>query len=465
MVRKKDNPPCKGNSKEVLQRNYFLKTDFQLGKTRRDSTLEEFSNDDPIFASQSLLSHPINGITIPHTPNSNYKYLQFLLRKIETSPSTAWPTIPPIMKSPEVTQHTKKTKTQHQAPGNKVIQMDIDSDSHKIKQAEKDANNYLRIERIMVEEIPALKNLIIKQQALVNRYQEINPQHTICSHLMIDVRGNELKVEALKDEFFRIGPFKESNCTHHKLNEDIKEKNQNPENPFKTVPQHKAAKPRPPNDAQNPIQTKNSLQSLIPDAPEIPVIILKIAENYNFILQEMTQKFPGTNNTLFRENIKISSISTEDRDDIIKLLHDKKKQEFILYEPIAERPINTILKGIHASTPQEYIKQELQALNFEVTKMIQFKNFKEQSLYPIFQVDIKRSPQAQKTFIITHLFIIIHYFKITVESPRRRSTATICRIPPYSKELSSQPQMYQMQEKPRHQRLQHSRKTHKPHLY
>ncbi|GBL74078.1 hypothetical protein AVEN_230981-1 [Araneus ventricosus] len=96
------------------------------------------------------------------------------------------------------------------------------------------------------------------------------------------------------------------------------------------IPHHKAAKPRPPFEAQNPIKTKNSFQSLIPDAPEIPAIILKTSENYNLILQEITQKFPRTNNTLFRGNIKISAISLEDRNDIIKLLQDKKKRIYSL---------------------------------------------------------------------------------------------------------------------------------------
>ncbi|GBM93020.1 Nucleic-acid-binding protein from transposon X-element [Araneus ventricosus] len=131
---------------------------------------------------------------------------------------------------------------------------------------------------------------------------------------------------------------------------------------------------------------------------------------------EITQKFPCTNDTLFRASIKISANSLEDRNDIIILLQDEK-QEFVLYESIAEKPIKVIFKGIHASTPKEYVKQEL-----EVTTIIQFKNFKEQSLHSVFQVDIKRSAQAQQIFNITHLC----HFKITVESPRRRNTATTC---------------------------------------
>ncbi|GBN09097.1 hypothetical protein AVEN_162064-1 [Araneus ventricosus] len=105
---------------------------------------------------------------------------------------------------------------------------------------------------------------------------------------MIDVRENELKVEALKDELFRIGPCKEANCAHRKLNENIDEKSTNQANPFEMAPHHKAARPRPPIYTQNPIQMKKRFQSLIPDVPEIPGIILKISENYNLKLQEIT---------------------------------------------------------------------------------------------------------------------------------------------------------------------------------
>ncbi|GBM72056.1 hypothetical protein AVEN_108207-1 [Araneus ventricosus] len=141
---------------------------------------------------------------------------------------------------------------------------------------------------------------------------------------MIDVRENEMKVELL-----RIGPCKEIICTHHRFYEDRIETNQTQEKPFTVVPHYKAVKPKPPSNAHISFQTNNRFQNLIPDEPEIPAIILKIAENYNVLLQEITKKFPGTNNTLFRGSIKISANSTEDRNNIIKLLQDKN-QEFIV---------------------------------------------------------------------------------------------------------------------------------------
>ncbi|GBM14232.1 hypothetical protein AVEN_167314-1 [Araneus ventricosus] len=103
----------------------------------------------------------------------------------------------------------------------------------------------------------------------------------------------------------------------------------------------------------------------------------------------------------------------------------KKKQDFILYEPIAERPIKAILKGIHASTLQEFFKQELEALNFEVTRIIQFKNFKEQSLHPVFQVDIKRSPQASPTYAISKLLLNPHAEEALLQFATNAQNSTI----------------------------------------
>ncbi|GBM51976.1 hypothetical protein AVEN_32102-1 [Araneus ventricosus] len=83
-------------------------------------------------------------------------------------------------------------------------------------------------------------------------------------------------------------------------------------------------------------------------------------------------------------------------------------------------------KDIRKKTNKKTLKEftppipKIEALNFEVTRIIQFKNFKEQSLHPVLQVDIKRAPQAQTIFNVTHLC----HFKIPVESPRRRSIAT-----------------------------------------
>ncbi|GBM26492.1 hypothetical protein AVEN_231661-1 [Araneus ventricosus] len=102
------------------------------------------------------------------------------------------------------------------------------------------------------------------------------------------------------------------------------------------------------------------------------------------------KKFPGTNNTLFRGSIKISAKSTDDREDIFKFLQDKK-QEFVLYEPMAERPIKVIIKGINPSTAKKTWKNS----TTKVIKITQFKNFKQNTVMPVFQINIRRTPQAQ----------------------------------------------------------------------
>ncbi|GBL88956.1 hypothetical protein AVEN_255129-1 [Araneus ventricosus] len=154
---------------------------------------------------------------------------------------------------------------------------------------------------------------------------------------------------------------------------------------------------------QHPIQMRNRYQHLELDnsnALEIPYIILKLSENYNIILQEIIRKYPGTTNTLFRGSIKITPKTMEERNEIIKLLQDKK-QEYVLYEPTADRPIKAIIKGLHINTRTD--KKELEEINYEVIRIHQFKNFKEQSLLPIFQIDVRRTPQTQNIYNIIHL--------------------------------------------------------------
>ncbi|GBN71410.1 hypothetical protein AVEN_251387-1 [Araneus ventricosus] len=237
MVRKKDNTPSKGIGNEALKKNCFLKTDLQL-----ENTSEEFSVDDPLLASQSLLSNPHNGITMPNTPKQmEIAQQRRVLRVLEKSPNIPWPTTSSSINNPEKPQQNKKTKILHQENENSDSQMDIDSNLYKSKLAETEANNCLRIERITVEEIPALENHISKRQDLINSYHEINPQHTICTQLMIDVRDNEMKVDALKDELLRIGPCKEINCTLHRFYEDRIGTNQTQEKPFTDVPHYKTA--------------------------------------------------------------------------------------------------------------------------------------------------------------------------------------------------------------------------------
>ncbi|GBM72055.1 hypothetical protein AVEN_108206-1 [Araneus ventricosus] len=140
MVLKKDNTHSKRIRNEALKKNYFLKTDLQL-----ENTSEEFSIDDPLLASQSLLSNPHNGITMPNTPKQMVNAQQKLLRALEKPPNIPWPTTSSSINNLEKTQQNKKTKILHQENENSDSQMGIDSNLYKSKLAETEAYNCLRI--------------------------------------------------------------------------------------------------------------------------------------------------------------------------------------------------------------------------------------------------------------------------------------------------------------------------------
>ncbi|GBM17888.1 hypothetical protein AVEN_111047-1 [Araneus ventricosus] len=137
-----------GDAEKLLFKNWP-----PIGKTKKRFHVRGILRGWPFLSSQSLLSNPNNDITMPHTPKPNEDDIQHLLRKIERSPSTAWPTNLATMKIPKETQHNKKTKIQHY---DYEFQMEIYPDLYKIKQAERTSDTCLRIEKITADEIPNL---------------------------------------------------------------------------------------------------------------------------------------------------------------------------------------------------------------------------------------------------------------------------------------------------------------------
>ncbi|GBM15355.1 hypothetical protein AVEN_199619-1 [Araneus ventricosus] len=89
-----------------------------------------------------------------------------------------------------------------------------------------------------------------------------------------------LKLKLSKMNFLELDHVRKQTAITTNLMKISKRKVKNKQIRFQEVPHSTAAKPRPLFEAQNPIQTKNSFQSLIPDATEIPDIILKITISY-----------------------------------------------------------------------------------------------------------------------------------------------------------------------------------------
>ncbi|GBO02513.1 hypothetical protein AVEN_173182-1 [Araneus ventricosus] len=118
---------------------------------------------------------------------------------------------------------------------------------------------------------------------------------------------------------------------------------------FQTVsPKHSAkirsVKPK------SPIKTTNLFQNLMDledkENPKIsiPDINLKLDHEYNLTLQEINRKFPNTENSYDRGNIRILPHTLDDRVNIIKFLNENNK-EYVLSEAPENRPIKIVVKG------------------------------------------------------------------------------------------------------------------------
>ncbi|GBM75837.1 hypothetical protein AVEN_251654-1 [Araneus ventricosus] len=112
------------------------------------------------------------------------------------------------------------------------------------------------------------------------------------------------------------------------------------------------------------------------DSPKenIPAVNLKITEDYNLTLQEISRNFPETINLYDRRYITIPSNSIEERTKIIEYL-DKTEEEYVLSEALTDRATKIVIKGVPPDHIKERISQELESLNFKVLRINHLRNF------------------------------------------------------------------------------------------
>ncbi|GBO08367.1 hypothetical protein AVEN_139968-1 [Araneus ventricosus] len=207
-----------------------------------------------------------------------------------------------------------------------------------------------------------------------------------------------------------------------------------PTDVFKNVPFRKAAKQRK-IEFKSPIKTANKFSVLMNDDDQemqcsapleppkeiIPVINLKITEDYNLTLQEISRNFPETVNHYVRGYIRISPNSSEERTKIMEYL-DKNEKEYVLSEAPTERPIRIVIKGVPPDHCREKITQELESLNYKVLRINHLRNYYLKTFHPIVLVELAKTPNVEKIFKINKVNIL----KVTIEAYRRKQRATIC---------------------------------------
>lgn len=150
-------------------------------------------------------------------------------------------------------------------------------------------------------------------------------------------------------------------------------------------------------------------------------INLKPRENYNTLLKEITEKFPGTENKFLFGYINIKATSEENRQKIVQFLMEKN-EELILLEATIDRPIKVVLKGLHVEANTTDIVKDLKTKGFRVSRISQMRNYKLQKTLNMFLMKIKKVGNYQNIYNIKE----IGYGIVKLEPYRRKNKATIC---------------------------------------
>ncbi len=172
-----------------------------------------------------------------------------------------------------------------------------------------------------------------------------------------------------------------------------------------------------PKTVSDNIDSSNS-ETNIPRSPtkEIkidPIWIVKAQETNWRIIIDQTQKVLNFNFKLADAGkfIKITAGNPTEFKNIRKFF-DEKNYLYFTSNPKNERPLKAVICGIPSDTPCDLIQQELVKLNFNVIKVVQFRNYVKKTFYNKYLCHLAPGPQNQKIFEIKE----ITGFSCTVET-------------------------------------------------
>ncbi|GBN75378.1 hypothetical protein AVEN_8063-2-1, partial [Araneus ventricosus] len=306
-------------------------------------------------------------------------------------------------------------------------------------------------EKRICSQISSNEKAIDAKQSIVQQYnehlriiQKLNGSEEEVTRCRSFITAAEKQIEKSEDALISLGPCQIPDCVrHHETPRDVEmvEHQQvlnfnytyKATDEFKNVPLRKSDKQRK-IELRSPIKTVNKFNVLLnndeqemqcssplePPKEIIPAINLKITEDYNLTLQEISRNFPETINHYDRGYIRISPNSSEERTKIIEYL-DKTEKEYVLSEAPTERPIKIVIKGVPPDHSREKITQELESLNYKVLRINHLRNFRLKTLHPIVLVELEKTPNVEEIFKINK----VNLLKVTIEAYRRKQRATM----------------------------------------
>ncbi|GFY77270.1 uncharacterized protein TNIN_236231 [Trichonephila inaurata madagascariensis] len=101
----------------------------------------------------------------------------------------------------------------------------------------------------------------------------------------------------------------------------------------------------------------NDFEDVTLAAPKIKPIMMKLFPESNLILQELHRIHPTATNTHVGGYIKIQAENADHHRKITNFLTSKKAQYYVT-DPLANRPLKLVIKGLLASTDPKEIKND-----------------------------------------------------------------------------------------------------------
>ncbi|GFT44828.1 uncharacterized protein TNCV_3688661 [Trichonephila clavipes] len=159
---------------------------------------------------------------------------------------------------------------------------------------------------------------------------------------------------------------------------------------------------------------KNDVEDIIPAAPQIKPIIMKLFLVYNLILQELHRTHPTATNTHIGNYIKIQTENSHHHREITSFLTNKK----VLYYVTNPSLLKLVIKGLLASTDPKDIQNDIISQGIKIEKIAPLRQFKTKNPLPIFMVEITQDENVDDIFKVRSCL----YMQIKFDPFRKTTT-------------------------------------------
>ncbi|GFR07494.1 hypothetical protein TNCT_459311 [Trichonephila clavata] len=109
--------------------------------------------------------------------------------------------------------------------------------------------------------------------------------------------------------------------------------------------------------------------------------MLIFIENYNLILQNLQRSHPTAEKSYVGEYIKIIAETDQHHREITQIFTDKKLEYFVI-QPINNKPLKLVIKGLPVTAKWDEIKSDLTEKGIEVEKVAQLRQWKTKNPLP-----------------------------------------------------------------------------------